>query len=171
MKDIYPTGGEISETVKIITAVGDATDEDKPNGFGGYIRILPDMKVSEFKAIKPELTGNMKNTQGTTLGNDDYIPTGATITDGTLSYTIIAVGDVNSDGKLTVTDLSQFKAYFVNLLDTLTDYQKRACDVRWDGKFSIIDLSQLRPLMVGLTDPEFYVWNGTGEPTATAVKK
>lgn len=170
-KDIYPTGGEISKTVEIITAVGDATDADPANGFGGYIRILPDMKVSEFKAIKPQLTGNMKNTQGTTLSNDDFVPTGATITDGELSYTIIAVGDLNSDGKLTVTDLSQFKAYFVDLLNTLTDHQKRACDIRWDGRLSIIDLSQIRPLMVGLTDPKFYVWNGTGNATCVPVEK
>jgi len=171
VKEIKPTGESVSKTVEIIKAIGDATDADPANGFGGYIRILPDMKVSEFKAIKTELDGVMKNTQGTSLSDEDYIPTGATIMGGELSYTIIAVGDLNSDGKLTVTDLSQMKAYFVGLLSTLTDHQKRACDIKWDAKFNITDLSQIRPLLVGFADPKFYEWRGTGNATCVPVVK
>lgn len=167
-KDIYPSS--VSKTVEIINSVADATDADPANGFGGYIRILPDMKVSEFKAMRPLLTGTMKNTQNTTLGSDDYVPTGATISDGTLSYTIIAVGDLNSDGKLTATDLSKMKAYEVQLLTTLTDHEKRACDIRWDAKMTTVDRSQLRVLMTGLGDPKFYEWKGTGTATCVPVQ-
>ena len=168
-KDIYP--GSVSKTVEIINAAGEPTDPDPENGFGGYIRILPDMKVSEFRILKPNLTGEMKNEQGTTLGNDDYIPTGATVTEGDLKYTIIAIGDINSDGRLTATDLSQFKAYFIHQLDSLTDNQKRACDILWDAKLTGTDHSQLRSLLVGLLDPKFYEWNGTGEPTCVPVSR
>ena len=167
-KDIHPAS--VSKTVEIINSIGEPTDPDPENGFGGYIRILPDMKVSEFKAIKPNLTGSMKNAQNTVLGNDDYIPTGATITEGDLTYIIIAIGDLNSDGKLTATDLSQFKAYEVDLLNTLTDHQKRACDIKWDGKLTVVDRSQLRVLMTGMADPKFYIWNGTGNATCVPVE-
>lgn len=169
VKDIYPA--QVSKTVEIIDAAGNPTDPDPENGFGGYIRILPDMKVSEFRALKPELTGSIKNEQNTTLGNDDYIPTGATVTEGELKYIIIAIGDLNSDGKLTATDLSQFKAYFVHMLDSLSDHQKRACDVRWDGELTGTDHSQLRSLLVGLQDPKFYIWNGTGNATSVPVER
>lgn len=169
VKDIYPSS--VSKTVEIIDATGEPTDPDPENGFGGYIRILPDMKVSEFRILKPNLTGEMKNEQGTTLGNDDYIPTGATVTEGELKYTIIAIGDLNSDGRLSATDLPQFKAYFIHQLNSLTDNQKRACDILWDAKLTSTDHSQLRSLLVGLLDPKFYVWNGTGEATCVPVSR
>lgn len=169
VKDITPTS--ISKTVEVINAAGDPTDADPENGFGGYIRILPDMKVSEFRVLKPNLTGSIKNVQNTTLGNDDYIPTGATVTEGELTYTLIAVGDLNSDGQLTATDLSQFKAYFVHMLDSLTEHQKRACDIKWDGQLTGTDHSQLRSLLVGLQDPKFYVWEGTGTATSVPVSR
>ena len=168
-KDITPS--DVSKTVEVIKAVGDATDADPENGFGGYIRILPDMKVSEFRILKPELTGAIRNVQNTTLGNDDYIPTGATVTEGELTYTLIAIGDLNSDGQLTATDLSQFKAYFIHQLTTLSDNQKRACDIRWDAALTGTDHSQLRSLLVGLSDPKFYVWNGTGTATSVPVSR
>ena len=167
-KDIYPAS--VSKTVEVINAAGEPTDPDPENGFGGYIRILPDMTVSEFKALKPNLTGTMKNSQNTPLANTDYVPTGATITEGELTYIIIAIGDLNSDGRLTATDLSQFKAYEVDLLSTLTDHQKRACDIKWDGKLTVVDRSQLRILMTGMADPKFYEWTGTGNATCIPVE-
>lgn len=169
VKDIYPA--QVSKTVEIINAAGEPTDPDPENGFGGYIRILPDIKVSEFRILKPNLTGEIKNPQNTTLGSNDYVPTGATVTEGDLTYIIITIGDLNSDGKLTATDLSQFKAYFVHMLDSLSDHQKRACDVRWDGELTGTDHSQLRSLLVGLQDPKFYIWNGTGNATSVPVER
>ncbi len=168
-KDIYPKT-TVSTTIEIINAAGEPTDPDPSKGFGGYIRILPDMKLSEFRSIKPNLKGEMKNPAGTVLKTDDYVPTGATITEGDLKYTIIAIGDLDSNGKLTATDLSKLKVYEVGLANDLTDDQKRACDVKWDGKLTVVDRSQLRMLLVGMTDPKFYVWNGTGTATCVPVK-
>lgn len=166
-KDIHPA--QVSTTVEVINAITDPIpDPDNPNLF--YLRILPDMKVSEFKALAPYLTGTIKNVQNTALGNDDYVPTGASTIEGEKTYIIIAIGDLNSDGKLTATDLSQLKAYEVDLLKTLTDHQKRACDIKWDAKLTVVDRSQLRILMTGMSDPKFYEWNGTGDRVCVPVE-
>ena len=169
-KDINPKNSSVSTTVEIINAAGEPTDPDPSKGFGGYIRILPDMKLSEFREIKPLITGDMKNPAGSILKADDYVPTGATVTEDELKYIIIAIGDLDSNGKLTATDLSQLKGYEVKLYDKLNDDQKRACDIKWDAKLTVVDRSQLRMLMTGLADPKFYIWNGTGTPTCVPVE-
>lgn len=170
VRDLPPSNGTVSLTVDVIDSIGEATDPDYANGFGGYIRILPETKVSEFKVAKINFT-QFKNEQGTTLAETDFIPTGTSATDGTYSYTLIAVGDVNSDGKATVTDLSQIKAFEVGLLTTLTANQKRAADIKWDAKYSVVDRSQLRILLVRLGDPKITIWYGTGNATCVPVEK
>lgn len=166
-KDIYPASTSID--VDVINAASDPIpDPDNPNLF--YIKILPDMKVSEFKALEPRLTGQIKNPQNTALSNNDYIPTGASTIEGDITYIIIAIGDLNSDGRLTVTDLSQLKAYEVDMLSTLTEHQKRACDIKWDAKLTVTDRSQLRMLLVGVADPKFYEWVGTGDKVCVPVE-
>jgi len=156
-KDVYPSNSEVSQTIEISSAI--SGEIINPDG-GKYIRILPDMKVSEFIQLHPAT----KSITG--LSNDSFIPTGSKTDDG---FTLIAVGDINSDGKLTATDLSQLKAYEVGLLTNLNDDQKRATDVKWDGSYSTVDRSQLRVLMVKLGDPKISVWYGTGNAICTPV--
>lgn len=167
-KDIYPTNRNISTEVEIVDSISEAVDPDHENGFGGYLRILPDITVEELKLIQPVLT-TLKDSSGKTLSNSDYVPTGATTADSNFSYTIITVGDLNSDGKMTSIDLSQLKAYIVKSLTTLNDNQKRAADIKWDGKLYSSDLSQGRQLIVSLGDPKVSVWYGTGDATCVPV--
>lgn len=173
--------GTISQPVTIISSVADATDADPANGFGGYIRIMPDMTVTDFKKFDGKTAfANFKTEQGTSLANTDFIPTGTTASDGTLSYTLIAVCDINADGKLTVTDLSQIRSFEVGSIgapkngvpqyDQLSKTQKMACDVAWDGKYTTLDRSQMRLMMVNLGDPQITVWRGTGTATCVPVE-
>jgi len=171
VNDLVPTNPTVSQTVQIIKAVDNATDPDYPNGFGGYIRILPETTVAEFKKFDGKTTfANFKTESGTTLADTDVIPTGTTASDGQYSYTLIAVGDINSDGKLTVTDLSQLKGFEVGLIKSLTANQKRACDIKWDGQYTTVDRSQMRIMLVRLGDPNITQWYGVGSATCVPVE-
>lgn len=177
-KDVYPNGGTpetsgVTKEVEIIEGGSDPiVDPDDPNH--RYIRHLPDTTVGDFKEEdkykKLNLTGDFKSPVGTVLGDSDFIPTGAETTANGLRYTIISVGDLNSDGKLTATDLSQFKAYEADMFDKLNDDQKRACDIKWDAHMTTTDRSQLRMELVGMLDPKIYEWKGTGEERCVPVK-
>ena len=178
VNDLVPTNTTVSQIVTIVKSADDATDADYSKGFGGYIRIMPDTTVAEFKKLSGK-SGflNFKTEQGANLTDTDFIPTGATAADGTYSYTLIAVGDINSDGKLTVTDLSQIRSFEVGLIGQppgnytqLNANQKRACDISWDGKYSILDRSQMKLMMVNLGDPQITVWKGTGNATCVPVE-
>lgn len=157
-KDIYPSNSEVSQEIEISSAISGETD--------GYIRILPDMKVSEFIQLHPSTT-SVTGLSNNTLANDAYIPTGAKTSD---NFILIAVGDINSDGRLTATDLSQLKAFEVGLLKNLNDNQKRAADIKWDASYTVVDRSQLRIMMVKLGDPKVSTWYGTGNAICSPVE-
>ena len=149
------TNGEIfSPEIKILPEVVDTTS---------YVRIMPNMTVAQFKALDlyTECT-DFKNANGISLADTDFISTGTTTTNGTETYTIIAVGDINEDGALTITDLSLLKGFIVGLVTTLTDNQKRACDISWDGQLTTLDLSRMKMGIVQLSDFEVDNWKGTG---------
>ena len=170
--DIYPSnsGQKVSAPVEVVGGVGPVVDFDPENGTA-RIRILPDTTVAELKALVPEYKEhNVKNSAGTVLADTDLVPTGATTTDGNYTYSIIAVGDLNSDGKMSAVDLSQISEFSSGNLKTLNDDQKRAADVKWDAKFTATDVSQSKSLVVGLGDPRADVWYGTGEATSTPVE-
>lgn len=167
--NVYPTNKTVTTEVEIVSSISEAVDPDHENGFGGYLRILPDTTVEELKAMQPVFT-TIKDASGKTLSSTDYVPTGATTADSNFSYTIIAVGDLNSDGKISAVDLSQLKAYIVKKLTTLNDNQKRAADIKWDGKLAATDLSQMKMLITNLGDPKVAVWQGEGKATCVPVE-
>ena len=72
---------------------------------------------------------------------------------GGKTYTIVVVGDVNCDGKLTATDLSQFKLAEVGT-EKIEGAKLEATDINKDGKpLTVLDRSQLKMLLVGLEIP------------------
>ena len=77
------------------------------------------------------------------------LATGMTLKAGTDTYKIAVRGDANGDGKLTATDLSQFKMHFTNIKE-LTSPNVEAIDINYDGQITTVDLSQLKMLLVGL---------------------
>jgi len=170
VNDLVPTNVTASQTIQIINAVSDETTPDSPNGFGGYIRIMPNITVAKFKEFDgKDGFSDFKTEKGADLADTDFVSTGTTASDGTYSYTLIAVGDVNSDGKLTVTDLSQMQGFEVGVITGFTDNQKRALDIRWDGQYGVIDRSLLRMMLIELGDPQINIWSGTGPATCIPV--
>ena len=67
------------------------------------------------------------------------------------SYKLAVRGDVNGDGKITVTDLSMLKTHLVKTKVLSNEYLK-AIDVDYNGKVGITDLSKLKLMLLGLYD-------------------
>lgn len=57
-------------------------------------------------------------------------------------------GDVSLNGKVSVLDLSQLKAYMIGLVE-LAESNKKACDVNLDGAVTVLDVSILKKILVG----------------------
>lgn len=168
-KDIYPSNpnAEISTTVEVVK---DISDPDS----NGYVRINAGMTVEEVQQSALDGLGNTIfptiKFNGNTLSSTDYVPTGAT----SGKYTLIAVGDINSDGRLTTMDLSQWLLLSVNDEDMIAktnDNQKRAADIEWNGRLTMNDCSVLQNIMVDLTDSRVAVWSGSGDAACVPVKR
>ena len=66
------------------------------------------------------------------------------------TYYLVVRGDLNGDGKITITDLSKQVLHYVNYPGyILTGAYAKAADINLDENFTITDLSQLRLIFVG----------------------
>ena len=69
------------------------------------------------------------------------------------SYTVVITGDVNGDGKVTITDYLQIKERILNA-KTLTPSKEYASDVNGDGKVTITDYLRLKYCIQNNQSPE-----------------
>lgn len=113
-------------------------------------KITPNTAIDE---VKDNLVGGDtitivdKNGNSKTTGN---VATGdKAVTKSGEEYTLIVAGDINGDGKLSPTDLSQLMTHMAGIT-LLQEPYKSAADVNYDGKISSTDLSKLKSALVGL---------------------
>lgn len=69
--------------------------------------------------------------------------------DVTQSVEIFPIGDVNSDGDISVVDATLVQKYIVGL-EKLTDLQKKSAEVNGDGEISVVDATLIQKYIVGL---------------------
>lgn len=62
---------------------------------------------------------------------------------------IFAIGDVNSDGDISVVDATLVQKYIVGL-ENLTDLQKKTADVNDNNEISVVDATLIQKYIVGL---------------------
>ena len=62
---------------------------------------------------------------------------------------IFAIGDVNSDGDISVVDATLIQKYIVGL-ENLTDLQKKSAEVNDDNEISVVDATLIQKYIVGL---------------------
>lgn len=62
---------------------------------------------------------------------------------------IFAIGDVNSDGDISVVDATLVQKYIVGL-ENLKDFQKKSADVNDDNEITVVDATLIQKYIVGL---------------------
>lgn len=142
--DIIGTDGAVTIYVKQLTS--DIYEIDESNTITG---VPPNSSVDE---IKENLNGGgelvILDKDGNQITSGE-VGTGSTVkTESGEEYTIIVKGDINGDGKVTTTDLSQLKLHVVEAT-LLKDPYLKAGDINSDGNVSITDVAQLKLAIVG----------------------
>ena len=136
----------------IVSAANEARASD------GYFRIKDtNLTVSDFKRKYADNIADLANLNlykdNTIMKDTDIVATGMTVKDAsanTVLYTIVVRGDINCDGKISATDLSQFKMHETSI-QKIDGARLEAADINYDGKISVLDRSQLKMLLVGLS--------------------
>ncbi len=113
---------------------------------GGYLRLIPlgtttadllaDLVPSEYISLHAG-TATSTNIVGTGMTVDYTV--GGEIKQ---SLTVVVTGDVNGDGKITITDLVQINSHLLKK-NELAGAHGSAADVNADGKITITDLVQI----------------------------
>lgn len=107
------------------------------------------------------LTGIAPGTSVTTLNSSGYtvydgktqvtsgiVGTGMTAVNGSTSLTIVVTGDVNGDGRITITDVVKLQNYAAGAGD-LNEAAMKAADINGDGRVTITDVVQAAQVTVG----------------------
>ena len=112
--------------------------------------INPGTKLEEFKdSISSNTEYQIYDENGNIVKDNEKIGTGMKLKVGSQEYTIIVKGDMNGDGRMSITDFVQIQLCSVNLQKP-TEIQEMAMDINGDGKVTITDIVQLKQFSVGL---------------------
>lgn len=134
----------------------------------GFTKFIEEDKDYHFKSDKYEINENyvknieintnikefMKNVNtnqeikiydnNVECSEDDIIKTGMKIKVGEKTLKLVVIGDVNSDGKISLIDISKLILHYnEDEKNQLENEQKQAADINLDGKISLIDISKL----------------------------
>ena len=138
-KDITYTA-QFSKTAK---AEGGGTPDDPTKPSGGFLTgIAPETSVKSLNDSGYTVySGKQEVTSG-------YVGTGMTAVSGSTSLTIVVTGDVNGDGRITITDVVKLQNYAANAGD-LDEAAMMAGDINGDGRITITDVVQAAQVTVG----------------------
>ena len=144
----YVARGEQGEEY-IVPINSSSSSEPSKDG----IKIENDNILCEPSVTVTNILGQMKdatikNADGkvVTSGN---VGTGYTVTNGDVNYTIIKLGDVNGDGKLTPADSTVILRTYVGL-EKINESEKSSADTNGDGKLTPADSTVILRAYVGL---------------------
>lgn len=172
IKDIVTSEGErdiaIAETkatINIIEEQEEIPEEPKPEKItstkytiaGGYIeRILPNTTVAQFKenvtlenvTTDPQIV--FTDHEGMPLAEDGIITTGTQIKVGkTLQFTLVVIGDTDSDGEIGINDIAELKLHLLDLT-ALEGIKLKAADVDGSMEIDINDIAQMKLILLDL---------------------
>ena len=108
-------------------------------------RISLNTNLETFKEnISTEVGYVVENMEGIELESTDVIGTGyKLITETDKQYILIVTGDLNSDGKITLTDMSILRKHYLQV-ESLQDEYLKAADMDDNDKISLNDISVMR---------------------------
>lgn len=115
------------------------------------LRILPETTIQQFKEnVTTENEITFIDKEGNIMQDNDIISTGTQIKVGkTLQYTLIVIGDIDKDTKITINDLAKLKLHLIKS-ETLTGMELKAAYIDNDNEITINDLAQLKLILIGL---------------------
>ena len=110
-----------------------------------------------YEEIRKEIdtSGSVKfiDNTGKELENSDIIRTGSKVIistgDESQEYTIVVYGDINGDGKITMSDLVKSANYLIDETIISEDCYKEAIDVTKDGNIRMSDIIKLSNILIG----------------------
>lgn len=156
---------ETKTTIDIIEEQTEKPEEPKPEKItstkysitGDYIeKILPNTTVAQFKnnvtleniTTQPQMV--LTDHEGMPLAEDSLITTGTKIKVGkTLQYTLIVIGDIDSDGEITINDMAELKLHIIEK-QLLEGIKLKAADIDNDIEVTINDLAQMKLILIDL---------------------
>lgn len=138
-KDITYTA-QFNKTAKA-EGGGTPADPTKPSG-GVLTGIAPETSIKSLNNSGYTVySGKQEVTSG-------YVGTGMTAVSGSTSLTIVVTGDVNGDGRITITDVVKLQNYAANV-GGLDEAAMMAGDINGDGRITITDVVQAAQVTVG----------------------
>ena len=116
-------------------------------------KVNPNTSVDTFLSnINTNGIPKVFDTQGNEITGSTLVGTGSVLKvefKGTKHEYVIAVrGDIDGNGKITVTDLSMLNQQIVKKI-TLTGAKEKAADIDYSGKTTVTDLSMMNQALVG----------------------
>ena len=131
------------DTIDIITS----TEKGKFDEQEHIITIVPKATVSDIVEMF-EGSVEVKKADGSILAHSDSVPTGGVVND---KYTVVKIGDVNSDGEINSGDLFYTQKYLLKKND-FDNFTKKACDVNKDGEINSGDLFFIQKYLLNKTE-------------------
>lgn len=138
-KDITYTA-QFDKTAK---AEGGGTPADPTKPSGGFLTGIA--SATSIKSLNNSGYTVYSGKQEVTSG---YVGTGMTAVSGSTSLTIVVNGDVNGDGRITITDVVKLQNYAANV-SGLDEAAMMAGDINGDGRITITDVVQAAQVTVG----------------------
>ena len=128
---------------KAAKAEGGGTPADPTKPSGGFLTgIAPGTSIKSLNNSGYTVySGKQEVTSG-------YVGTGMTAVSGSTSLTIVVTGDVNGDGRITITDVVKLQNYAANV-SGLDEAAMMAGDINGDGRITITDVVQAAQVTVG----------------------
>lgn len=114
-------------------------------------KITKDTTLDSFKGnVTVGTTYKVVNKDGKELTNSDLVGTGCKLITSTgKEYVLIVTGDLNSDGKISLSDVSKLRKHILKITLLQDEYEK-AADMNSDSKTSLLDVSNMRKTILGL---------------------
>ena len=152
IKLIDEAGNTSTVNVEVIIKVNDTVTSTTFKVFEDELIIKginPKTAVSEFKKnIISEMEYQILNKKGTEIKNTDNVGTGCQIKmQNGKTYTLIVWGDLDGDGKISLTELAKISKIGVNKV-TPTDLEKSAMDMNMNGKIELSELAAIAKLQL-----------------------
>ena len=110
-------------------------------------KISHDTTLSTFKNnISTETGYKVTDLSGNEVSDTDLVGTGYKLTtDSGKEYALVVTGDLNSDGKITMTDISRMKKAYLKVITLENEYVK-ASDLNNDNELTMVDLSNVKKI-------------------------